>query len=70
MRLNGNFTLDLFDAKTGKKIHSFKSSSNPVTSYCPSGVISKEELQKMVPIENTIFSDMKDVTPDEEKENI
>lgn len=68
MRLNGNFTLDLFDAKTGKKIHSFESSSNPVTSFCPSGVISKEELQKIV--SNTIFSDMKDVTPDEEKENL
>lgn len=60
--------LDLFDAKTGEKIHSFES-SNPITSYCPSGVISKEELQKMVSIENTILSDMKDVTPDEEKEN-
>ena len=65
--------LDLFDAKTGKKIHSFESSSNPITSFCPSGVISKEELQKMVPIENTIISDviisdMKDVTPDEESE--
>ena len=70
MTINGNFTLDLFDAKTGKKITTLKSSSNPVTSYCPSGVISKEELQKMVPIENTIFSDMKDVTPDEEKENL
>ena len=66
--------LDLFDAKTGKKIHSFES-SNPITSFCPSGVISKEELQKMFPIENTIISDviisdMKDVTPDEEKENL
>ena len=60
--------LDLFDAKTGEKIHSFKSSSNPITSYCPSGVISKEELQKMGLIDNTIFSDIKDVTPDEEKE--
>lgn len=67
--------LDLFDAKTGKKIHSFESGSNPITSFCPSGVISKEELQKMVPIENTIISDViisdvKDVTPDEEKENL
>ena len=70
MRLNGNFTLDLFDAKTGKKITTFKSSSNPITSYCPSSVISKEELKKMVPIGNTIFSDIKDVTPDEEKENL
>lgn len=61
--------LALFDAKTGKKICSLKN-SNPITSFCPSGVISKEELQKMVPVDNTIFSDMKDVTPDEEKENI
>lgn len=59
--------LDLFDAKTGEKIHSFES-SNPITSYCPSSVISKEELQKMG-IDNTIFSDIKDVTPNEEKEN-
>lgn len=65
MRLNGKFTLDLFDAKTGKKIHSFES-SNPITSYCPSGVISKEERQKM----GFIVSDMKDVTPDEEKEEL
>ena len=61
--------LDLFDAKTGKKIHSFESNSNPITNFWPSGVISKEELQKMGFIENTILSDMKDVTPDEEKEN-
>lgn len=62
--------LDLFDAKTGKKIHSIESSSNPITSFCPSGVISKEELQKMGLRDNTILSDMKDVTPDEEKENL
>ena len=60
--------LDLFDAKTGKKIHSIESSSDSI-SICPSGILSKEELQKMAYIDGTL-SDMKDVTPDEEKENL